>query len=167
MIESLATIMNTFSGEANRARCLAHIVNLVAKIILRQFDMSKKKKKKQNLPENLPEPPNDAGDNVVVVENDGKEPEEDADDFDEEKDRVLDKEEKEMDDGDDEDDEDSEKLARDAELIEEAMEDDIERAVRKAKPVRQALFKASPIFFFFYLSSIFYRSFPFLFLLYF
>ena len=46
MIESLAEIMAHFSGEANRARCLAHIVNLVAKIILRQFDMSKKRKKK-------------------------------------------------------------------------------------------------------------------------
>ena len=47
MIESLATIMSQFPGEANRARCLAHIVNLVAKIILRQFDASKKKKEKK------------------------------------------------------------------------------------------------------------------------
>ena len=46
MIESLADIMSDFAGEANRARCLAHIVNLVVKIILRQFDIPKKKPKK-------------------------------------------------------------------------------------------------------------------------
>jgi hypothetical protein len=46
MVETMATILSHLSGEANRARCLAHIVNLVAKIILRQFDKSKKKKKK-------------------------------------------------------------------------------------------------------------------------
>ena len=51
MVESMAEIMAHFSGEANQARCLAHIVNLVAKIILHQFDMSKKKKKKNLLKE--------------------------------------------------------------------------------------------------------------------
>ena len=52
MIESLAEIMSHFSGEANHARCLAHIVNLVAKIILHQLDMSKKKKEyKKYVPE--------------------------------------------------------------------------------------------------------------------
>ena len=51
MVESLATIMSHFIGEANQAWCLAHIVNLVAKIILCQFDNSKKKKK-ANKPEN-------------------------------------------------------------------------------------------------------------------
>ena len=44
MIESLADIMSDFGGDANRVRCLAHIVNLVVKIILRQFDVSEKKK---------------------------------------------------------------------------------------------------------------------------
>ena len=47
MIESLVTIMSQFSSEANQARCLAHIVNLVAKFILRQFDKSKGKKKER------------------------------------------------------------------------------------------------------------------------
>ena len=46
MIESLADIMLDFDGEPNRARCLAHIINLVVKIILRQFDIPKKKPKK-------------------------------------------------------------------------------------------------------------------------
>ena len=50
MIDSLSTIMADYPGEANRSRCLAHIVNLVVKIILRQFDVSKKKGK-QNEPD--------------------------------------------------------------------------------------------------------------------
>ena len=45
MVENLAKLVVDFPGDANRARCLAHIVNLVVKIILRQFDISKKKKK--------------------------------------------------------------------------------------------------------------------------
>ena len=44
MVENLAKLVVDFPGDANRARCLAHIVNLVVKIILRQFDISKKKK---------------------------------------------------------------------------------------------------------------------------
>jgi len=145
MIESLATIMSHFSGEANRARCLAHIVNLVAKIILRQFDRSKIKKK-NNPPENdIAELPNVAGpgDNNIV--------DDEEDDFDDEMDRVLDKEEKEMDEGgDDEDEEDDERLERDAEIMEEAMEEEIKRVAKKVKPVRQALFKVCPFFFFFF-----------------
>lgn len=101
MIESLATIMSHFSGEANRARCLAHVVNLVAKIILHQFDVSKGKKKKTNdKPNNLPlaELPNETDD--------------DEESEDEELEKVLEKEEKEMDEGDDEDDEDARTLLR-------------------------------------------------------
>jgi hypothetical protein len=56
--------------------------------------------------------------------------------------RVLDKEEKEMDEGDDEDDDvDGQRLARDVKIMEEAMEEEIEGAVKKTKPVRQVLFK--------------------------
>ena len=62
-----------------------------------------------------------------------------------------------MDDGDDEDDEDGERLQKDAEIMEEVMEGEIDGVVRKVKPVRQALFKVSPIFFFFLSLS----SFPF------
>ena len=134
MVEALATIMSHFSGEANRARCLAHIVNLVAKIILRQFDMPKKKNKnKKDLPE----------DKMAVDEDD--------DDQEEINEEMLYKEEREMDDGDNEDDEDGERLQKDAEIMEEVMEGEIDGVVRKVKPVRQALFKVSPIFFFFFI----------------
>ena len=155
MVEKLAEIMSDFPGEANRARCLAHIVNLVAKIILRQFDKSKKKKKK-----NVPEEPS----------GNDKELEDLGEEYDEEEEKVLDKEEKEMDEGnddegkDDDNDVDVVKLARDIEIIEEAME---------VKPVRQVLYKVHilstlvilpcfrsspfflPFFFFFNLSSSF------------
>ena len=57
MIENLAKIILDFPGEANCAQCLAHIMNLVVKIILRQFDMSKKKGKKDG-------PNNSNSDNV-------------------------------------------------------------------------------------------------------
>ena len=70
---------------------------------------------------------------------------EDEDEEEEEDERVLDKEEKEMDEGDndDNDDEDSQMLARDADIMEEAMEEEIEGAVRKVKPVCKVLFKVS------------------------
>jgi hypothetical protein len=169
MVESLATIMSHFSGEANRARCLAHIVNLVAKIILRQFDASKNKNKNKKVPPNVVD--NEeivvdkvAVDEVVVVEVEVDkvvvdENAEESDDFDDERDRVMDKEEKEMDEGgDDEDEEDGQKLLQDAEILEELMKDEIKRVGMKAKPVRQALFKVNTSFLFF--CSFFYRSFP-------
>ena len=145
MVESMAEIMADFSGEANRARCLAHIVNLVAKIILRQFDMSKKKKKK-----NLPNETDTAGDANKAMED------EDPDDFDEQEERILDKEEKEMEEGDDDDDveEDSTSLSRDVEIMEAAMEDEIEEVVRNVKPVRQVLYKVIILLFFYLLFPI-------------
>ena len=44
MIERLADILTEFPGSANRTRCFAHILNLVAKGIMRQFDSPKGKK---------------------------------------------------------------------------------------------------------------------------
>lgn len=38
MIAALARIILTFSGPGNQTRCFAHILNLVVKIILCQFD---------------------------------------------------------------------------------------------------------------------------------
>lgn len=126
MIDSLATIMSDFSGEANRVRCLAHIVNLVVKIILRQFDVSIKKEKKDR-------PTNDGDEAGIDAGN--------TEDADEELVRVLEKEEKEMIEGDETDDEESETLARDVEMIEEAMEEEIKEVSKTVKPVRQVLFK--------------------------
>ncbi|KAF8954220.1 hypothetical protein BDZ97DRAFT_1677370 [Flammula alnicola] len=43
MISELATLLDTFPGAANQTRCFLHIVNLVAKSVLRQFEPPKTK----------------------------------------------------------------------------------------------------------------------------
>jgi hypothetical protein len=43
MIEHLAVLLDTFPGAPNQTRCFAHILNLVAKSVLRQFEAPKKK----------------------------------------------------------------------------------------------------------------------------
>ena len=43
MIDHLATLLENYPGRANRTRCFTHILNLVAKCIMRQFDKPKKK----------------------------------------------------------------------------------------------------------------------------
>jgi hypothetical protein len=45
MIESLADLLSDFPGAANRTRCFTHILNLVAKCIMKQFDAPKFKKR--------------------------------------------------------------------------------------------------------------------------
>ena len=40
----MAKLLQTFPGAANRTRCFTHILNLVAKCIMKQFDAPKKKK---------------------------------------------------------------------------------------------------------------------------
>lgn len=50
MIEHLATLVEEFPGAANQTRCFAHILNLVAKSILRQFEMPKKAADEADLP---------------------------------------------------------------------------------------------------------------------
>jgi hypothetical protein len=130
MIEHMATIIADFPGKANRVRCLAHIVNLVVKIILRQFDVSATKKK-DKLNESAED--RDNGEELDIPEDDN-----------EELVRELDKEEKEMNEGDGtDDDEDNDTLVRDVQMIEEAMEDMIKEVSKMAKPVRQVLFKVS------------------------
>ena len=42
MIEELTKFVEDFPGEANRMRCFLHIVNLVAKSLLKQFDIPAK-----------------------------------------------------------------------------------------------------------------------------
>src|SRR5258706_1039019 len=45
MIAHLSEKLDSFPGEPNRTRCFTHILNLVAKCIMKQFDAPKKKKK--------------------------------------------------------------------------------------------------------------------------
>jgi hypothetical protein len=105
-------------------------------MILCQFDVPKKKKKKDLVPND----PNDP--NLASVDED--EPEMMEDEIDKLV-RVLDKEEKEMDEGDEADNEESDKLLRDLELIEEAMEEEIKGVSMLAKPVCEVLFKVGTL----------------------
>jgi hypothetical protein len=43
MIEELANLLDDFPGPANQTRCFLHILNLVVKSIIRQFDLPKSK----------------------------------------------------------------------------------------------------------------------------
>jgi len=45
MIEELANLLDNFPGPANQTRCFTHILNLVVKSILAQFDLPKAKAK--------------------------------------------------------------------------------------------------------------------------
>ena len=44
MIEHLAVLVDAFPGAPNQTRCFAHILNLVVKSVLRQFEAPKKGK---------------------------------------------------------------------------------------------------------------------------
>ena len=79
----------------------------------------------------------------------------------------LDKEEKEMDEGDDDDGgEDAATIAKDKEIIEKAMEEEMEGVVRNVKPVRQVLYKVNHClhlhFYFYLLSCVACNLFPFI-----
>ena len=41
MIEELANLLNVFPGKANKMHCFLHILNLIAKSIIKQFDLPK------------------------------------------------------------------------------------------------------------------------------
>ena len=41
MIEELANLLNVFPGKANKTHCFLHILNLIAKSIIKQFDLPK------------------------------------------------------------------------------------------------------------------------------
>ena len=45
MIESLGVLIDDFSGASNQTQCFLHILNLVVKSILKQFDLLKSKEK--------------------------------------------------------------------------------------------------------------------------
>jgi hypothetical protein len=41
MIDELCTLLEAFPGAENRTRCFAHIINLIAKTVIQQFDVPK------------------------------------------------------------------------------------------------------------------------------
>ena len=139
MIESLTKIISHFPGASNRACCTAHIVNLVTKIILRQFDSKKKSNALKKKPENSNDDGN-ANDTTTIV-NEDTEPTPLVDD-DEDLTSLsegLDREEQEV--ADEDENEMSENLEDDLEEIEEVLKEEVSDVARKAKPVQCVLFK--------------------------
>ena len=43
MVDELKNLIDVFPGESNRTRCFDHIVNLIAKSVIQQFDTPKAK----------------------------------------------------------------------------------------------------------------------------
>ena len=54
MIEELANLLDNFPGPANQMRCFLHILNLVVKSIIQQFDLPKSKKTSDDRDEDDP-----------------------------------------------------------------------------------------------------------------
>ena len=123
MIDCLTNLISNFPGAANSVRCTAHIVNLVSKIILRQFDASNKTKNNQADVENLDESDKVNDDDEVEAALAGD----------------LEREEQEV--ADDEDSDMSRNIAADLEEIEEAMREEILEVGKKVKPIQRVLFK--------------------------
>ena len=44
MIEELTNLLDDFPGPANQTQCFLHILNLIVRSIIRQFDLPKSKK---------------------------------------------------------------------------------------------------------------------------
>ena len=135
MIESLTNIISHFPGAANCARCTAHIVNLVSKIILQQFDARKKTKGPKKKSEKADDKVNSTNTNNEPTNNAELENENDLSTFADD----LDREEQDV--ADDEDDDMSKNIAADLEEIEEAMKEEIAEVAKKVKPIRLVLFK--------------------------
>lgn len=82
MITHLATLLEEFPGSVNRTRCFAHILNLVAKCIMRQFDTpSKKEEAETELEESEDE---DSEDDDMMAEVDDEDEGGEVDDNDDE-----------------------------------------------------------------------------------
>ena len=127
MIEHLAVLLDTFPGAANQTRCFAHILNLVAKSVLRQFEAPKKKSAVDGKEV-------DAG--VEEVEGDG---DDNADNVAYESGTV---------DGDEKDDDVDDNIVDDDEdglpnELEELSEEKLSRLKASVKPVRDVLTKVS------------------------
>ena len=78
MIAELVNLLDNFPGPANQTQCFTHILNLVVKIIIQQFDLPKSKGNKI-LEDAAKELLSLAG-NIELTRRDRKEGEEDEDD---------------------------------------------------------------------------------------
>ena len=124
MVETLAKVISHFPGTANCARCTAHIINLVTKMILRQFDAKKTNgttKKSNDTGDNTNNEPN----NTELVND-----EDDLTGLAE----GLNREEQEV--ADDEDEEMSENVEADLKDLEEALKEEVLEVAKLVKPLQ-------------------------------
>jgi hypothetical protein len=120
MIEHLSNLIESFPGAANQTRCFAHILNLVAKSILRQFEGPKVTKDDDKAMD-------DAAKELAAV----------SDELDEE---VSDEGGDDVDIGDDVDDDDEDGLPDEREKM---TEEALARLEESVKPIRLLLTKVS------------------------
>ena len=123
MIEHLAVLIETFPGAANQTRCFAHILNLVAKSVLRQFEASKKEKAEERQEPRVAaviDEINDEGSDGGSYEGDDG-----------------------CGDGDDDDDDDDEDGL--AEEMDEMTVEEMSRLKESVEPIRQVLTKVSKL----------------------
>jgi hypothetical protein len=126
MVEHLAALIETFPGAPNQTRCFAHILNLVAKSVLRQFEGPKKGKVADDAAKELAD---------VVDEMDvDKDKEEDSDSGSNEGGN-------ECDDGDDDDDDDDEDGLQEG--VDEMSMEEMSSLKESVKPIRLVLTKVS------------------------
>src|SRR5258707_9336412 len=64
MIDHLSVLLDKYPGAANRTRCFTHILNLVAKCIMKQFDAPKKKKNRGDDTDEMEE---DEGEDILAA----------------------------------------------------------------------------------------------------
>lgn len=103
MIEELAVLLENFPGAANQTRCFLHILNLVVKSIIKQFDLPKAVPNVAPLDEATTELLELAGDLTLEEEQSRDEGEDDEEDDNEEgwideRERMPDWEREELDD---------------------------------------------------------------------
>ena len=123
MVSAVATIIAQYHGPADHVWCMAHIVNLVVQITLRHFDAPNKKKKGKN------SGGKDKSSSKQNEESDGDVDVDDAEDLDIE----------EMDTSDAGDREDD--VVDGIDDIEMAMKEDMAKATKHVKPVKEILSK--------------------------
>ena len=127
MVSALADIISRYRGPVDRVRCLAHIINLVVQVVLRQFDKPKKKKKPTNQKSEKAREQRQELEDDSDAEKEGVEEEEDG--------------EAEIDEMDVRDGEDD--MVDGIEEVEAAMKQDKALADEHVKPIRQVLSKVS------------------------
>ncbi|KAI0292823.1 hypothetical protein B0F90DRAFT_1644791, partial [Multifurca ochricompacta] len=133
MVSALADIISHYRGPVDRVQCLAHIINLVVQVILRQFNKPKKKKEQTNR-----KPQSKKGhEQHQELEDDSNAETEGVEE--EEEDSEMD--EAEIDETDVRDGEDD--MVDGIEEVEAAMKQDMALADEHVKPMRQVLSKVS------------------------